>query len=95
MSRARVPICPVTIEGSGRVMPKNSWDLRRGQAVRVKIGAPVDVSGYSEDERERLVRHIRATIIRQSLELGGKGGDPDRAIASAGAEGIGPSAEMS
>lgn len=93
--KARVPICPVTIEGSGTVMPKNSWDLRRGRTVRVKIGAPVDVSRYSEDDRERLVREIRGIIIRQSLELGGKGGDPDRAVAAAGTEGIGRAAEMS
>ena len=32
---------PVTIEGSGQAMPKNSWRIRGG-VIRVKIGAPID-----------------------------------------------------
>jgi len=85
--KAGVPICPVAIEGSGKLMPKNSWNITPGE-IKVKIGAPIDVTAYGED-RERLMRDVRSVIIRLNQELGGKGGDPDDAIAEAGLEGIG------
>lgn len=86
--KARVPICPVTIEGTGKLMPKNSWNITPG-VIKVKIGAPLDTTGYGEDDREKLMRDVREIIIRQSLELGGKGGDPDDVVAEPGMEGIG------
>jgi 1-acyl-sn-glycerol-3-phosphate acyltransferase len=93
--KARVPICPVTIEGSWRVMPRNSWNVVWGQTIRVKIGKPVDISRYGDRDREALVRDIRAAIIQQSLELGGKGGDQDRASGASDYESVGRTAEAS
>ncbi|MCE9671495.1 1-acyl-sn-glycerol-3-phosphate acyltransferase [Myxococcus stipitatus] len=86
--KARVPVCPVTIEGSGALMPKNSWNITPGP-VRVRIGKPIDTTGFAEDDREGLARAVRAVIIEDSLALGGKGGDAEDAIAAAGGEGIG------
>jgi 1-acyl-sn-glycerol-3-phosphate acyltransferase len=86
--KARVPICPVTIEGSGRLMPKNSWNIKPG-TIQVRIGSPIDVSRYGEDDREELMRAVRNVIIAQSLELGGKGGDWEDVVAARGLEGIG------
>lgn len=86
--KARVPICPVTIEGSGRLMPKNSWNICPGP-IRVRIGPPIDTSGFSEDDREGLARHVRDIIIQQSLAMGGRGGDRERAVAAPGVEGLG------
>ena len=84
--KARVPVVPITIEGSGTVMPKNSWNIRPG-TVFVKIGKPIDTTAFAENDREGLARTVRDVIIAQSLELGGKGGDPDEAVADAGVEG--------
>lgn len=70
--KARVPICPVTIEGSDRVMPRGTWRITPG-VVQVKIGKPIDTTGFAEDDREGLARVVREAIIAQSLELGGKG----------------------
>jgi 1-acyl-sn-glycerol-3-phosphate acyltransferase len=83
---ARVPICPVTIEGTGSIMPKNSWNIVPGP-VHVKIGKPIDTTAFAANDREGLARAVRDVIIAQSLELGGKGGDPEDAVASAGHEG--------
>ena len=88
--KARVPICPITIEGSGRVMPKGRWDVRMGEVIRVKIGPPMDTTGFAAEDREGLARAVREVVIRQSLELGGPGGDVEDAIAGAGVEGHGP-----
>lgn len=86
--KAGVALCPVTIEGSGKLMGKKSLRIRPGPVV-IKIGQPIDTSKYSENDREALMRRVRDAIISQSLELGGKGGDRDDAIAARGLEGIG------
>jgi 1-acyl-sn-glycerol-3-phosphate acyltransferase len=86
--KAGVPIVPVTIEGSGTVMPKNSWNIKPGP-VYVKIGKPIDTKAFEDSDREGLIKTVRDVVIAQSLELGGKGGDRDDAVAAAGAEGVG------
>jgi 1-acyl-sn-glycerol-3-phosphate acyltransferase len=86
--RAGVSVCPVTLEGTGKVMPKNSWRIRPGPAF-VKIGAPLDASAYGPSRRDELIRDARNVIIDQSLALGGKGGNRDVAIAARGVEGLG------
>lgn len=89
--KAGVAICPVTIEGTGKVMPKNSWSITPGP-VRVKIGQPIDPRPFGNN-REALMRVVRDAIIVQSLELGGKGGDRNDVVAARGEEGIGRGAQ--
>ncbi len=86
--KARVPVCPVTIEGSGALMPKSTWNITPGP-IRVKIGKPIDTTRFAEDDREGLARAVREVVIADSLSLGGKGGDVDDAVAAPGFEGIG------
>lgn len=81
--KSRVPICPVTIEGSGKLMPKSTWNITPGP-IRVKIGKPIDTTGFAENDREGLARAVRAVVIADSLSLGGLGGDMDDAVAAAG-----------
>lgn len=87
--KAGVAVCPVTIEGSGRAMPKNSWRITPG-TIRVKIGAPIDAAGFADHERERLLREVRDRIIDQSLAMGGVGGDRERCVAAQGHQGGDP-----
>jgi len=70
--KAGVPICPIAIEGSAQLMPKNSWNIQPGP-VHVKIGPPIHTTDY-KDEPVKLAEHIRALIIQQNVALGGKGG---------------------
>jgi 1-acyl-sn-glycerol-3-phosphate acyltransferase len=86
--KARVHVVPVTIEGSGKLMPKSTWRITPGP-IRVKIGKPIDTSAFAEDDREGLIKAVRDTIIADSLAMGGQGGDPDNAVAASGFEGIG------
>jgi 1-acyl-sn-glycerol-3-phosphate acyltransferase len=85
--KAGVAICPVAIEGTRKVMPKNSWDVAPGE-VRVKIGAPIDPRQF-DDDREALAIAVRNRIIDLHLEIGGLGGDRADAIAPPGQEGVG------
>jgi 1-acyl-sn-glycerol-3-phosphate acyltransferase len=84
--RAGVPLVPVTIEGSGRLMPKNSWNITPGP-IRVSIGVPIDPRPFGDD-RDGLMRAVRGVIVAQSLALGGLGGDaPPDPVRSATAGG--------
>jgi 1-acyl-sn-glycerol-3-phosphate acyltransferase len=89
--KAGAAICPVTIEGSVRIMPKNSWRIQGG-SLRVRVGAPIDTGRYAEEDRERLVSEVRSRIIEQSLALGGVGGSLEAHCAAPGPDGIGRAA---
>lgn len=84
--KAGVPIVPVALEGTERVMPKNSWNISPGP-VRLKVGKPIDTRAFGED-REALATAVRDAIIQLNLELGGKGGTPGKAVAARGVEGV-------
>ncbi|MGQ0508623.1 MAG: lysophospholipid acyltransferase family protein [Myxococcaceae bacterium] len=86
--KAGVAVCPVTIEGSGNLMPKSRWTITPGP-IRVKIGAPIATHSLTEGDREKLMKQVRDTIIDQSLELGGKGGDKQDVVAQKGSDGVG------
>jgi 1-acyl-sn-glycerol-3-phosphate acyltransferase len=85
---AGVAVCPVTIEGTAQIMPKNRWTITPGE-VKVKIGKPIDASAYAERGRDALMQDVRDVVIAQSLELGGLGGDRKDFAAPRGFEGVG------
>lgn len=84
--KAGVPVVPVAIEGSGKLMPKNSWNITPGP-VTVLFGEPVDPSQFGDD-REALMKAVRDRIIDLSVQLGGKGGDKSTVVAAKGREGV-------
>jgi 1-acyl-sn-glycerol-3-phosphate acyltransferase len=84
-----VAVCPVTIVGTSRLMPKNSWRINPVEEIHVRIGAPLDASAYGPQGRDALMRDVRKTIIAQSLELGGPGGVGDDAAVGGEREGMG------
>ena len=84
--KARVPVVPVAIEGSGALMPKNSWQITPGP-IRVRVGKPIAPEHF-ENNRELLIREVRDQIIDQSLAMGGLGGDKSDPVAARGLEGI-------
>ena len=46
--KAGVPVVPVVIEGSGKLMPKNSWNITPGP-VTVMLGEPIDPKQFGDD----------------------------------------------
>ncbi|MFT3708531.1 MAG: lysophospholipid acyltransferase family protein [Archangium sp.] len=83
--KAQVPLVPVTIEGSGELMPKNSWNITPGP-IKVRVGEPIDPAPFGED-RIALIKAVRGKVIEQSKEMGGRGGNVDDAVAARGKEG--------
>ncbi len=56
-----LPILPVTITGSQRVLPSQSLSLLPGR-ICIRVHRPIDTASYGEDERDRLMEDVRAAI---------------------------------
>lgn len=56
-----LPILPVGIAGSERLMPKGTWWILPG-AIHVGVRPPVSVAGCSKDRLEELVERVRAEV---------------------------------
>ena len=62
--RAGVPIVPVTIRGSFRLLPKTTLAPRPG-VVDVVIGTPIDTREYNEKSLSALIERTRVAIQQQ------------------------------
>ncbi len=60
--KSGVPIIPVSIIGSGQIMPKRSLKITPGR-VKIVIGKPVDVRSYTIETRHELIDKVRKVII--------------------------------
>jgi 1-acyl-sn-glycerol-3-phosphate acyltransferase len=60
--RRKIPILPVTVNGSRRVMRKGSFNLKPGK-IQIVIGDPIDTSSYTTDTVQDLINKTRQTII--------------------------------
>ena len=60
--RRKIPILPVTVNGSRRVLPKGSLALKPGK-IQVVIGDPMDTSSYTTDTVQELIGKMRQAII--------------------------------
>jgi 1-acyl-sn-glycerol-3-phosphate acyltransferase len=78
---AGVPIVPVALEGGADVLPADGFRPRPG-VIRVAIGEPIDVTRYSVENRDRLIRDVRSALIDLHLAIGGAGGDKEDAVAT-------------
>jgi 1-acyl-sn-glycerol-3-phosphate acyltransferase len=60
--RRKIPILPVTVNGSRRVLPKGSLVVKPGK-IQVVIGDPIDTSGYTTDTVDELIDKTRQAVI--------------------------------
>ena len=60
--RRKIPILPVTVNGSRRVLSKKSLMVRPGR-IQVVIGDPIDTGGYTGDNVQALIDRTRDVII--------------------------------
>jgi 1-acyl-sn-glycerol-3-phosphate acyltransferase len=61
--KSGVPIVPVSIIGSDRIMPKRSVRIKPGQ-IKLVIGEPIDVKSFDIEKRYELIEKVRNTIIK-------------------------------
>lgn len=62
--QAAVPILPVVITGSHRVLPPRSLRVHPGP-VAVHLETPVDPRGFSPDDHAGLLQEVRAVFVRR------------------------------
>jgi 1-acyl-sn-glycerol-3-phosphate acyltransferase len=60
--KSGVPIIPISIIGSGEIMPKRSLKIKPGK-IKLIIGKPIDVKNFTLDNRQDLITAVRNTII--------------------------------
>jgi 1-acyl-sn-glycerol-3-phosphate acyltransferase len=60
--RRKIPILPVTVNGSRRVLPKGSLVVKPGK-IQVVIGDPIDTSGYTADTVQELIDKTRQAVM--------------------------------
>ena len=58
-----IPILPVTVNGSFKVLPRNTLALRPGH-VTVTIDDPIETVGMTEDDVPELMERTRAAMLR-------------------------------
>jgi len=58
----QLPILPVTVNGSRRVLPKGSLVVKPGR-IQVVVGAPIDTTGYTADTVQELMEKTRQAIM--------------------------------
>ncbi len=59
----KMPILPVTVNGSRRVLPKGSLAFKPGK-IQVVVGDPIDTSGYTTQDVDELIAKTRQTIMK-------------------------------
>jgi len=59
--KSGVPIVPISIIGSRKIMPKKSLHIEPGK-ITVIIDAPIDTRDYSVKHRDELMKRVRSVI---------------------------------
>ena len=67
--RAEVPLVPVVIEGSYRVIAPQTLQVNPGTIIRVKICPPIDTTSYQKSEKKRLMEDTFAIMSAALTEL--------------------------
>jgi 1-acyl-sn-glycerol-3-phosphate acyltransferase len=65
--RAGVPLAPISLEGSCRVILPKTLKVNPGVIVRIRIGSPIDLNAYSRGEKRRLMEDV-FRIMQRDLE---------------------------
>jgi 1-acyl-sn-glycerol-3-phosphate acyltransferase len=67
--RTGVPLVPVTLDGSYRVIIPRTLQVNPGVTVRIKVDHPIDLSTYARGGKHRLMDDVFAIMNRNLMEL--------------------------
>ena len=65
--KSGAPVVPVSIIGSGRIMPKRSLRIKPGQ-IKLIIGKPIEVINFDIEKRHELIEIVRNEIMKNYNE---------------------------
>ena len=66
--RTGVPLVPISLEGSYRVIMPKTLQVNPGTIIRIRIGKPMDLSAYARSDKHRLMEDVHA-VMAGNLEL--------------------------
>ncbi|MBI3786328.1 MAG: 1-acyl-sn-glycerol-3-phosphate acyltransferase [Deltaproteobacteria bacterium] len=66
--RTGLPIIPVTVSGTWKLLPKGAWVIRPGGRVKVVLDRPIETTGIHLDDRDALNERVRAIVVRNFSE---------------------------
>jgi len=66
-AKTQTPIVPVTINGSGPILPKGDWRIRGGQ-IEVRVGEPLFIENYRPGSLRGLSARVQE-LIGKNLRL--------------------------
>ena len=67
--RTRVPLVPIALDGSWRVIAPKTLRVNPGTVIRIKIDRPIDLSSYMKSEKRRLMDDVYRIMNRNLEEL--------------------------
>ena len=67
--RTGVPLVPITLEGSYRVIMPKTLRVNPGVVIRIKIDKPINLSSYKRGEKRRLMEDVSGIMSRNLEEL--------------------------
>lgn len=62
--KTRTPVVPITINGSGALLPRGDWRIRAG-VIEVIVSPPIPVEGYHAANLGPLMERVRKAIAAQ------------------------------
>lgn len=62
--RTGVPLVPISLEGSYRVIMPKTLQVNPGTVIRILVGRPIDLSAYSRGEKHRLMGDVFQVMSR-------------------------------
>jgi 1-acyl-sn-glycerol-3-phosphate acyltransferase len=60
--KSKVPIVPIAITGSRKIMPKDRLTVTSGE-IRIRIGYPIETKDYSLKDRKPLIEKVKENIM--------------------------------
>jgi 1-acyl-sn-glycerol-3-phosphate acyltransferase len=70
IQRSRVPVVPISIDGTFAAMPKGAWRIKPGK-VRIRIGKPVRLEKYYNEVSKSNSMELGAELRRVVVDLRG------------------------
>ena len=62
--KTRMPIVPVAIRGTGRILPKGSWRIARGE-IEITVGSPISMENYRPGTIRQLATEVYGRVAQQ------------------------------
>jgi 1-acyl-sn-glycerol-3-phosphate acyltransferase len=62
--QTQTPVVPITIDGSGALLPKGDWRIRRGE-IHITVGEPLLTEDYRSRKLFALSNQVRSIIAKQ------------------------------